>query len=392
MSNKASNYTISFQETITKGQNDWNGLASDNSYWSTDYFNNLSKYSPSGVESHACFVYDGSNLIAKILFQYLDVDLKNNFGSPSGEQKKSSWTQGLFKKLVIPLIKFKIIVNGNLLLSGNYGFKFSPDLDMHSRIKVFEMAIDAYRKYLKKKGIRTSGILLKDLDNPGGNLDDFIQSKRYSFFKVQPKMKFEIKGKWPDFEVYLAALKSKYRVRYRKAKKSLNGISRRLLSVEEIKKYESEIYALYMQTVSKAGFNLFLLDKAYFSGLAESKPESFRVSALFQGDKMVAFYTLMDNGNEMDAHYLGYDLGLNAKHKLYLNMLYFMVEEAIELQTDVLHMSRTALEIKSSVGTTPEEVHLYGKHFNPLLNRILGAMLDLIVPKVEWKPRNPFKE
>jgi len=392
MSNKASNYNISFHDFISEGKEDWDSLESSNNYWSASYFNTLSKFSPSGVVSHACMVHESGALKAKILFQYLDVDLKNNFGDPSGEQKKSSWLNSLFKKIVVPFIKFKIIVNGNLLLSGNYGYKFSPELDFDSKKHIFQLAIDAYRKYLKDSGINTSGVLLKDLDNPGGNLDAFLKSERYSFFKVQPKMKFIIKDRWKDFDAYVSGMKSKYRVRFRKAKKSLNGITRKLLTPEEVKLYESEMYALYQQTVSKAGFNLFLLNNKYFSALDEAMPEAFRVNALFQGEKMVAFYTLMDNGNEMDAHYLGYDLSLNSKHKLYLNMLYFMVEEAIDLQTDTLHMSRTALEIKSSVGTVPEEVNLYGKHYNPFFNRILGSMLNLIVPEVDWEARNPFKE
>ena len=79
------------------------------------------------------------------------------------------------------------------------------------------------------------------------------------------------------------------------------------------------------------------------------------------------------------------------KHKLYLNMLYFMLEEAIDLQKSVLHMSRTALEIKSSVGTIPEEVQLYAKHYSPALNAISKTMLNLVVPKVDWEPRNPYK-
>ena len=391
MAQQVVKYDISFLEHIPDDLDSWNQLEKGNAYWSSFYFNNLANNPPKGVNSHACLIKQNDQLVAKMMFQYLEIDLKNNFGKPSSEQKKQSFLMATFRKLIVPLVKVKIIVNGNLLLSGSYGFKFVEGLDMHQKRQMFAQAIDAYRNFLKSKGIKTKGVLLKDLDNPEGNLDEYLTKERYSLFKVQPKMKFEIKDKWASFDAYLAGLKSKYRVRYRKARKSLKNIERRLLSPEEVEKYQEEIYELYLQTVSKAGFNLFLLNKDYFSGLVKAKPEKFRVNALFEGERMVAFYTLMDNDTEIDAHYLGYDLSLNAPHKLYLNMLYFMVEEAIELQKDVLHMSRTALEIKSSVGTVPEEVNLHGKYFNSILNRILGQLLDLIVPKVDWEPRNPFK-
>lgn len=391
MSSNSSKFEIIFLDHLGEQSTEWDALERDNSYWSACYFNNLVENPPKGVRSHACLVRSDGKAVAKLLFQYLEIDLKNNFGSPSSEQKKRSWLNSIFRTLVVPLVKVKIIVNGNLLLSGSYGYKFDSDLSLEDRQTIFDQSIQAYRKFLKSNKFSFSGILLKDLDNSGGNLDAYLVEQKYSFFKVQPKMKFIIKDKWSSFDNYLAGLKSKYRVRYRKARKSLDGIERRLLTVTDLETYQDDMYSLYMQIVNKAGFNLFYLDKAYFLGLIKVKPNKFRVNGLFKDGKMVAFYSLMDNAHEMDAHYLGYDLKLNGSHKLYLNMLYYMVEEAIELGKDELHMSRTALEIKSSVGTIPEEVSLYGKHFNSILNGLLGKILEQIVPKVEWKPRNPFK-
>ena len=163
------------------------------------------------------------------------------------------------------------------------------------------------------------------------------------------------------------------------------------MTPEDIERYKEDMYALYMATVSKAGFNLFFLDKDYFLALSRNLDKKFIVNGLFDGDEMVAFFTLMDNGDEYDAHYLGYNPKLNHSHKLYHNMLFFMVEDAIVEGKDRLHMSRTALEIKSSVGTTPEEVQLYAKYYNRFGNWLLPRILDLTVPKLDWQPREPFK-
>ena len=51
-----------------------------------------------------------------------------------------------------------------------------------------------------------------------------------------------------------------------------------------------------------------------------------------QRDKIIWWKGIDDNGDTLDAHYLGYDLSKNSKHKLYLNMLYMMVEATLTLQ------------------------------------------------------------
>jgi hypothetical protein len=329
--------------------------------------------------------------VAKFLFQYLTIKLSESFGDPSGEQKKQSFFQALLKKIILPFLNFKIIVNGNLLLSGSYGFKFEQGLDFNSKQTIFDQAVKKYRAFLANNNLKAAGILLKDLDNPERKLDEYLHKQNYTHFKVQPKMKFEVPSDWKTMADYKAALKSKYRVRFNKAKESLGNIKKKRLSIIDIEKYKDAMYQLYLQTVGSAGFNLFLLDKDYFLRLKKKMPGRLIVDGLFDGDKMVAFFTLMDNGDEYDAHYLGYNFELNYKHKLYHNILFFMVEDAIMEDKDRLHMSRTALEIKSSVGTVPEEVQLYAKYFNKIGNWFLPRILDITVPKLDWQERSPFK-
>ena len=386
-----SNLVFNFSEKLEQEASAWDSIETDNSYWSSDYMNTLNELPPSGVRSHFCLVTHEGKPLAKFLFQYLSVRLSESFGDPSGEQKKQSFFKALLKRIILPFLNFKIVVNGNLLLSGSYGFKFMADLDFKTKQSIFDHAISEYQVFLKSNNLKASGILLKDLDNPNHTLDIYLNEQNYTRFKVQPKMKFEVPSDWSTMDDYKASLKSKYRIRYNKAKKSLANVEKRRLNASDIVKYKEDMYQLYLQTVGKAGFNLFLLDRDYFLSLANKMPDKFIVDGLFDGDKMLAFFTLMDNGNEYDAHYLGYNLELNHKHKLYHNMLYFMVEDAIVENKERLHMSRTALEIKSSVGTVPEEVQLYAKYFGKLGNWLLPRILDITVPKLEWQARSPFK-
>ena len=94
---------------------------------------------------------------------------------------------------------------------------------------------------------------------------------------------------------------------------------------------------------------------------------------------------------DLDAHFLGYDPECNRNCQLYLNMLYDLVDDAIALKAHNLILSRTAMEIKSSIGAEPHDMYLYLKAINPIFNRGVSKALDYFKPKADWKPRSPFK-
>ena len=93
----------------------------------------------------------------------------------------------------------------------------------------------------------------------------------------------------------------------------------------------------------------------------------------------------------MDAHFLGYDPEYNRTMHLYHNMLYDLLEEAIVTGAVKLDLSRTAMEIKSSVGAVPHPMYLYLKVRNRFLNLFTARALRFLIPEAKWDQRNPFK-
>jgi len=234
------------------------------------------------------------------------------------------------------------------------------------------------RSELKKDKIRIGAHLKKDyhLDQ----VPEATVSEEYALFQVQPNMHMTLNQNWSNFEDYKQALKSKYRVRLKRARKKAASLERREMNLEEIINRKEEMYAQYMQTVEGAGFNLFYLDKDYNAALKEQFNDLFKVMGYFETDgngkeRLVGYYTIFINGNELDAHFLGYDHSLNAQYQTYFNFLIDMIEYGIDFGYKGINMSRTALEIKSSVGA----------------QAFLPRALDYFVPKEEWTPRSPFK-
>ncbi len=106
---------------------------------------------------------------------------------------------------------------------------------------------------------------------------------------------------------------------------------------------------------------------------------------------MIGFFTIVHNYDVLDAHFLGYDAEFNREKHIYHNMLYDLLFVAIDTKKKHLDLSRTALEIKSSLGAQPYPMYLYLKTINPVANLFTSRALKFLAPEEIWTERNPFK-
>lgn len=300
---------------------------------------------------------------------------------------KASRILARVKKSVASRFRAYTLVVGNLTLTGNFGMFFRDDITVEKKFSLVEQSLEILKPQLRKEGIKVRGVMYKDF------LDNHLMSENsgYTKFSVQPTMTVDIRPEWKTTEDYVAAMKSKYRVRMRSARKKAIDIQKRVLSASEIDSYKDEISKLYRYVSDQAGFNLFILKDNYFYHLKDQLGDKMQVTGYFLEDKMVGFYTSILTHDALDAHFLGYDHKFNGSHQLYLNMLYDLVEEGIEQGVSHVDMSRTALEIKSSVGATPTNLNLYLKLSSKAIDKYTPKLLDFLTPKEEWKARNPFK-
>lgn len=381
-------YYNSIQDCATQ----WDSIGDNNLYWKSKYLQLLEKYPAKNMSQIYVLVTHQDTLVAKFLFQNIFIKLSESYGEHNHKLTVAQMTKEFGKKLVLPFLKFQLVVSGNALLTGNYGHYFNPALQLENKVELVAHISEKYRLHFEKNFKKPSGILLKDIKEDRESYTKVLGESGFSNFQVEPKMKIQLDPNWNSFDDYLAAMKSKYRVRVRRAKKKLgDGITRRKLNAQEMQKYADKMYALYMETAGGAGFNLFFLDNYYFAAMGIELPEDVSIVGIFEGEEMLGFYTLIKGGSEMDAHFLGYCIKRNPVHQIYLNILYFMIEDAIEENATVLHMSRTALEIKSSVGAKPQQLDLFVKHYTKPFNAMVKQLLKITVPEVQWKERSPFK-
>jgi hypothetical protein len=300
---------------------------------------------------------------------------------------------GLIKKSLASLFKTHMMISGNTLVTGEYGYHFMQSIDNAEVFKIVDEVSDLVKGELKKEKIKVGAHLKKDYA-PVHVPEDLSQSD-YTLFQVQPNMHMDFLPEWKNFDGYLAALKSKYRVRLKRARKKSASLIKRELQIEDIEQHKEIMYSYYLETVDGAGFNLFHLNKDYNLSLKAEFGDKFKVWGYFEKDesgveKLIGYYTLLVNYNELDAHFLGYNHKKNAQYQTYFNFLIDMVEYGVNKGYKSINMSRTALEIKSSVGAQPQELKVFMK-YNGFMNRFLPRALDYFVPEEKWKARTPFK-
>ncbi len=361
-------------------------------FFSYEFLKAVENCPPSGLQNRYLICYKND-----IPYGILCIQLKAFRAQESIQFKKKSGVfnsvsnsiKGGFSKL----INLEGLVCGSVLLTGNYAYHFLDDTITHKdSFLLAEKLIEDYRQELNQNGHNINITFLKDFYANKKLENHNINESKFKEFSVQPNMILKIKPEWKKYEDYLNAFQSKYRVRAKRARKKLEGIERKELDFVDIKKYNVEIYNLYRNIVDNINFNLFLLNEDYFSELKKQLKEKFRLFAYFKDDRMIAFYTCIDNDTEMNAHFLGYNPSENQEHQLYLNSLYDMVELSLMYNFKTINFSRTAMEIKSSVGAEPQDMYCYLKHQNKIVNLGVAKIVDVLNPTEEWTPRNPFKD
>ncbi len=393
------NFSIKISDSISPIKTEWDkATSSNNLFLQSIYLEMLEKFPPEKMTFKYVIFYQKKEIIGVSYHQVFRLKIEDSINSKEdAEEVVPSYciVKGIskaVKKWFIKRADFNLLISGNLLLTGEYGFYFRPEYEGKQAASLVQIAMSKIQNVLDKTGEKISLHLIKD--HPKEEvvpLEKELCNKSYHSFLMQPCMEMPIRSEWTDFEAYLSSMSSKYRVRARRARKKGAAIVKKELTLEEMAANEEKIHQLYTSIAEGVGFNAFLLHPSYFTMLKQTLGDRYKLVAYYIDGEMVAFYTAIFNYGEMDAHFLGVNEQYNRAHQVYLNILYDLVNTAIENKCHRLDFARTALEIKSSVGAVAQDMVCFIKHRNSISSKFLNVIFDYINPKEEWKARSPFK-
>jgi hypothetical protein len=388
-------FRYAYFPSIDAAGTDWDAVAPPhNIFLQRDYLRVLENYPPDDMRFAYLVFYKNEQPIGISYCQIKNFRADTNIRDEKESAKNPCFFTGLakgFRKWVATKMSADILISGNMLLSGEHGFRFLPDtLSDAEQIAILDEAWKDLIKIKEKEGVKMPVILVKDISEYHKEQSKLVQQQAFVQFEIQPCMAMPLP--FESFDAYLQSMSTKYRTRAKRAFKKAQGIEKREMTLADIQRELPRIYDLYLDIAENAGFNMVDLNRDYLPGLKAGLGNKFRMFAYYEGDSLLAFYTIIENNHELEAHFLGYDKEQNHDKQLYLNILYDIVRHGIELKSEVLVLARTALEIKSSIGALPTQYYCYLRHQNNITNKLTGHVLEYMKPVEDWQPRHPFKE
>jgi predicted N-acyltransferase len=328
-------------------------------------------------------IYDNSKVVGlaniQIISLGIDVILKNI--------KISKSVKKVFRFFMCnyPL---KIMFCGNMFLSGEHGIILNQDIHKKSAFLIISRTIKELSSLKENRPLHA--IFIKDFYQESLHITDHLLDYNYMKMPVEPNMIFKLNPNWKTFEDYTDALKSKYRVKVNKADKTSSHLTAKLFNENDFKVYKEELQQLYENTIANANFNAQVLNLNTYIKLRALYKDDFIVKAYFLEDKLIGFLSALVNNNHLDAHFIGLDYELNKTHAIYPRILNDYVRLGIENKVSQINFGRTASEIKSTIGATPENLVCYTRHRRNFINKLLKPFISQVQIK-DFKQHEPFK-
>lgn len=367
----------------------WDELnCSQNLYFSSNYLNALEKNN-----SHLSYFYlilknknekaiaFANVQIIEFKFDTIGIDSSNLFKKITSIGRKLS---------IFPKEKpLKIIICGNSFVSGEHGIFIKKGENKRLILRKISKGILHYTEYSNQEN-PVDIFMMKDFIVDSLSVTNELLSLGYYAFNIEPNMILKINPQWQNFDNYLAALKTKFRVKAKKAIKLSTNLVTKDITVLNFEEHLLKMTELYKKVVTKAAFNLSEFKLQTYKSLKTKLGDSYILKSYWIEDKMVGFMSGMINKKNLDAHFVGLDYEFNKQYAIYQRMLYDYIKIAIDNKIERLNFGRTASEIKSSVGAVPEDLTVYIRHKKSIRNKILKLFLLKIQP-TEFKQKFPFK-
>lgn len=366
----------------------------NNIFLQRDYFRSLEQAPPKGLKFCYLLFHYLNTPIGVAFCQISPFNVGDSVQSEDGAEKYPCLVRA-FGRIVRTLVSGKnhnLLVCGNLLLTGEHAYFFQESVERIAALELVEEALIFTQKELASQGLHIDGIMIKDVEAIHRVPLQMLADRKFSEFAFHPNMVLQVREHWLSFDDYMDDISSKYKVRARKAFKSLDGIEKKELSAEELTALQGRLFELYKKVVDGQDFNMVSLTEPYMQQLKVQLGDLYKVYCYYLNGEMIGFFTTISNYDELEAHFLGFDPAFNREYQLYHNMLFDILKLGIEQRVKRIIYARTAMEIKSTLGAEAHEMYCYIRATNRLTNKILPSIVDYLKPSSDWVARNPFKD
>lgn len=198
------------------------------------------------------------------------------------------------------------------------------------------------------------------------------------------------------FDEFIAALRSHYRYKIRRSQRKFASSGFRVehfAGREALAHYSDEVHQLYLAVFEHAEVRLELLPVEFFRQLAMRCSDSVRLTAVFQGPRIVAFSWGLLGDKTYQNMFIGFDYELNSEYDLYFNLMAHDLDYALRLGVEEIQMGQTADAFKSRLGCQGRPRYVYAKGTRWFSAQPLRWTHRLLMPEPATPPeRDLFRE
>jgi predicted N-acyltransferase len=371
-----------FSSVSSIDANTWNTINNKIPFYKTHQFLSVIEKIQKDIQFRYVLIKKNEVVYAALYMQALDFSFKNlvNYNSGNPGAVKSAVKNYIGKK------NTKLLNLGNVFFTGDNGVICNDEEEIIAIIpEVFDITSASFFDK-KPSASLIANIYLQDKEKCS-----VFRHNAYHSFITEPDMFMNVDENWSNFEDYLNALSSKYRVRAKKVLQTSTEIIQKEFSLEDILLNKTLLEKLYNNVVNHIAFNMANLNIDFFEEMKKLYGEKCTILGYYLNDELISFACLFHVDDAiLHVHYIGLNYEINKEYKLYNRMLLDFVRFAILQKKKFIHFGRTATEIKTTIGAKPNPLQAYLKMNNGLFNTVLPSFLKRIKP-AEFIARNPFK-
>jgi hypothetical protein len=301
-------------------------------------------------------------------------------------EKNKGFVRGIVR-FFLDLKKVNVLISGNALRNDTACFCFDE------KVLTPDGAVEIVASAAEKIAADEQGaaLILKDIPVTGRTRKWLGDLGFYMPWEDQV-MVMDIDPAWTGLTDYASALSRKYKTRASKILQAADRLTERVLTEMELIEREGQMNKLFKNVAANQSFVLTQPGATHFSDLKKIYKGDFEVVGIFDGHKLVAFYSAFVTDADYEVYYVGFDYDLNNEYQLYFNMLFSGLGRAITLKKDQLKLGRTSFDAKASIGAKPQQMdYLLKTSSIPTVVSRWFTNYFSTMEDAKWKLRNPLK-
>ena len=221
------------------------------------------------------------------------------------------------------------------------------------------------------------------------------------FFEANSIPYMEMEVRWNTFSEYLTQLRHPYRRKIKKGLGKLNITELHINFNTTIPGFflndndacpPHEFYKHYAALMQRVPTKLETLNARFFDLFYERYANNFDLLGIQNAQEVLAAGILLHRNNTLHFMLIGLPEFKNKRYDPYFNLLYAIIQLAIDRKCDRIQLGQTAYWVKQQIGGTPKNVYLFYHCRRKITHFLLKKAKNILFPKLDITPIFPFKK